>query len=132
MPTSNPPEVVEVATREPVPVVAPMVLGVTVPMLASPEVIFIPHKMPLIVVAPLLVVIVIAAIVLPWILFIVPPAVKVPLMPIYLSATVEFRVIVPVAEALAYPITFPEIVYPFPDVTVIHTGCIEYIKNIIG
>jgi len=64
IPTNNPPDVVEVAVNDPVPVVAPMVLPVTVPILASPEVTFIPHNIPLVVVAPLLVVNAIEAMVL--------------------------------------------------------------------
>ena len=41
------------ATKAPVPVEAPMILGVTFPILAFPVVILIPHKIPFVVAAPL-------------------------------------------------------------------------------
>ena len=100
IPTSKPPEVVAVAVKEPVPDVAPIVLPEAVPILALPDVTFIPHKIPFTVVAPLLVVMVIEAMVLFSIVLTALPAVNAQFIPIYLSATVEFRVIVPVAVVL--------------------------------
>jgi len=86
IPTTAPSEVDEVASNEPVPVVAPMVLP---EILALPAVRLIPHNIPFVVVAPLLVVIEIDAMVFPEILLTAPPAVNEQLIPIYLSATVE-------------------------------------------
>ena len=55
IPTTAPCVVVGVATRAPVPVDAPMIFPVTVPILTSPPVMLIPHNTPLVVAAPLLV-----------------------------------------------------------------------------
>jgi hypothetical protein len=55
MPTIAPPEPVVAAYIEPLPVAAPMVLPVTVPIFTLPELMFIPQKIPLVVAAVLLV-----------------------------------------------------------------------------
>ena len=116
IPTTTPSEVEEVAWKDPVPVVAPTRLLV---MLAFPLVRLIPQRIPFVVVAPLLVLREILATVLLLIVLFAPAAVNVPLMPIYLKATVAAIVIVPVSAGLANPITLFEIVYPEPEVMVI-------------
>jgi hypothetical protein len=104
MPTTSAPVVVDTAESEPVPVAAPMVLPVTVPMLALPEVTLMPHSTPLVVVAPLDVVRLMAETVLPCTeLGETVPTAK--LIPIKRVAMVPSIVYVPVPAELAKPIT---------------------------
>jgi len=53
IPTTKPWVVVGIADKEPVPVDAPMVLGVTVPTFTLPAVVLMPQRTPLVVEAPL-------------------------------------------------------------------------------
>jgi hypothetical protein len=66
IPTTAACVVVEVAARLPVPVVAPIVFGVTVPTFTSPDVMLMPQRTPYVVAAPLDVPRVMAATVFPW------------------------------------------------------------------
>ena len=65
MPTIDPPVPDVVAVIAPVPVAAPMMLGVMFPAFTLPPVMLIPHSMPLVVVVVLLVDMLIAVIVFP-------------------------------------------------------------------
>jgi hypothetical protein len=114
IPTTAPCVVVGVAARLPVPVVAPIVFGVTVPTFTSPDVMLMPQRTPYVVASPLDVPSVIAATVFPWtvvgVAFPTPSSI-----PMNRVAIVPVIAVTPVPAESAPPTTFELTVWPLPE-----------------